>query len=406
VTVKDPKTGKMKKIGCFLFGLSATGKSTWSCHQLGFDLDAGEVTEVAQDDIVFLKDDGSAFGSEANFFVKTDVTREMQEAMYWSLIDRSALYENVFIDAHGNPDFMDETLCGNGRAVIRKDKLAVKHRGRMKGIEAPSVDIPSLDELDGIYFAFITRRNTIMNFAQELTPRQAVLAYLWGESTHSYASTPAKAGESVRIVGTDPFIVGSQGVKTNRFRDIIMKLVDKYGDKVKFFQYNTGGMGEIIKVEESGGKKVKKMVRKTGRVPIPLMAAIQRGDFRGTNVFEPGLLGTREIRECVGGDVAPWQASKFYGESEIQEYLEELVDGRRAYTAQIAEEGLDAEIQRWAEQSFEIANKTRRSQPKEEPKNFSFAIKEESDAFWGTEDETYSPIKVESKRRVRRTFVE
>ena len=38
---------------------------------------------------------------------------------------------------------------------------------------------------------------------------QAVLAYLWGESSHSFATQPAKAGESVRTVGTDPFIVGT-----------------------------------------------------------------------------------------------------------------------------------------------------------------------------------------------------
>jgi len=55
--------------------------------------------------------------------------------------------------------------------------------------------VPPLDDLDGIIFAFITRRNSIMTFSQELTPEQGVLAYLWGESSHCYASQPEKAGE-------------------------------------------------------------------------------------------------------------------------------------------------------------------------------------------------------------------
>jgi hypothetical protein len=50
-----------------------------------------------------------------------------------------------------------------------------------------------------------------MPFAQRLTPEQGVMAYLWGESTHSFATVPAKAGESVRIVGMDDFIIGAWG---------------------------------------------------------------------------------------------------------------------------------------------------------------------------------------------------
>ena len=51
-----------------------------------------------------------------------------------------------------------------------------------------------------------------MPFAQRLTPEQGVMAYLWGESTHSFATVPVKAGESVRIVGMDDFIIGAWGL--------------------------------------------------------------------------------------------------------------------------------------------------------------------------------------------------
>ncbi len=363
VTAKNERDGEMKRSGVFLFGLSATGKSTWSCHQLGLDYTGGEMTQACQDDIVFLKKDGGAFGSENGFFVKTDVDPELQEAMYNALIDKSALYENVLIDSKRMPDFLDETLCANGRAVIQKDKLSIKQGGKNVYIQADHIDLPPLDELDEIVFAFITRRNTIMSFAQRLTAGQAVLAYLWGESTHSYASQPAKAGESVRIVGTDPFIVGSRAKKVNSFHEIIMNLESRYPGKLRYFQYNTGGMGEIIEKGTSGKKT---LVRKTERVPIELMAAIQRGDMRHTNRYEEGPLGVERIISCIGGDaIKKYKPENFYNEDQIQQYIKDLFEGRRRFTGEISDEGLDPEILRLAEESYGAV-----SSPGPKPKPF------------------------------------
>jgi phosphoenolpyruvate carboxykinase (ATP) len=353
VTVRD-SNNKLKTYGVFLFGLTATGKSTWSCHKLGLDYDKGEKTIVTQDDIVFLKNDGSALGTENNFFVKTDVEKESQEAMYNALTDKSALLENVMIKADGKVDFLDETLTANGRAVVRRDKLKVKIKGKTIGIYSKSINLPPLEELDGLVFAFITRRNTIMSFAQELTPEQAVLAYLWGESTHSYASQPLKAGESVRIVGTDPFIVGPRAKKINRFYEIIMTLVSNCPGKLKFMQYNTGGLGEIIETHEENGQTKKRLVRKVSRVPINLMAQIQRGDLRGTNHYEKGLLGTKEIRLCEGKSLDEYALRNFYSEEQVQHYIKDLVAGRRKFTEEVSSEGLREEILYAAERSFRI----------------------------------------------------
>ncbi len=359
VTVKAPDAS-LKRYGVFLFGLTATGKSTWSCHQLGLDYNAGEGTQVCQDDIVFLKNDGSALGSEdQGFFVKTDVDPELQEALYNALTDKTALFENVMIDADGNVDFLDEALCANGRAVMRRDKLTIKVGRKRVNISSESINLPSLDDLDGVIFAFITRRNTIMPFAQELTPEQGVLAYLWGESTHSYASQPLRAGESVRIVGTDPFIIGSRGRKVNRFRKIVMELVEKYPSKIKFYQYNTGGIGEVIEQHEEDGIKKKKVLRKTERVPIDIMAGIQRGDLKGVNTYEPGMFGTNQIVKVEGGGIEEYDPKNFYSQDEIDDYLRDIVEGRMKYTELIAEEGLDDEVIKAAERSFDIMPKRR-----------------------------------------------
>ncbi len=378
VTARDAD-GRLKTYGVFLFGLTATGKSTWSCHQLGLDQERGEKTEVTQDDIVFLKNDGSALGSEDNFFVKTDVEKEYQEAMFNALIDKSALFENVMINSNGDVDFMDESLTANGRAVVQRKKLQVNIKGKMVGISSKSINLPPLQELDGLIFAFITRRNTIMSFAQELTPEQAVLAYLWGESTHSYASQPDKAGESVRIVGTDPFIVGSRAKKVNRFYEIIMTLASNFPGKIKFMQYNTGGQGEIIEAYEENGQQKKRLVRKVSRVPISLMAQIQRGDLRGTNRYERGILGTKEIKGCEGKSLEEYDIRNFYSEEQVQYYVKDLVDGRRSFTEEIASEGLRQEILYAAERSFRI------DKSGEKEKIFvpeAQAAEEKAPAFW------------------------
>lgn len=361
VTVRDSKTKQLMRYGVLLFGLSATGKSTWSCHQLGLDPYKGEETFVTQDDVVFLCDDGGTLGTEDNFFVKTDVSPDLQEAMYNSLIHSSALMENVMVKSDGYPDFLDESLCGNGRAVIQRRQLKVKMGWRKKKIFTKSIDLPPLSELDGLIFAFITRRNTIMPFAQKLTPEQGVLAYLWGESTHSYASEPAKAGESVRTVGTDPFIVGSRARKVNKFYNIIKKLTENYPGKVHCYQYNTGGVGEIIETSNINGKKIKNMVRKVQRVPIDLMAAIQRGDLRGTNEYTLGRLATQDIVSVVGHDLSQYNINSLYSKDQIDNYVIELVKGRRKFTEEIASEGLLPEIIREAERSFEIAPRKTRS---------------------------------------------
>ena len=355
VYVKDAISGKLKKFGVLLFGLSATGKSTWSCHQLGLDHKEGERTEVCQDDIVFLRPDGSAYGSEQGFFVKTDVDVKLQEAMYYALIDKTALYENVMIDYKGNPDFLDERLNANGRSVIQKSKVRIKIGNKLVPIEASSINLPPIEELDGLVFAFITRRNTIMPFAQKLTLEQAALAYLWGESTHSFASEPVKAGESGRTVGTDPFIIGSRGFKVNRFYEILKGLESRYPGKLHFYQYNTGGMGEILETIEKDGIKKKNMIRKTTRVPIDLMAAIQRGDLRSTNKYSKSPFGTDEVYQSEGGDLSNFDINKFYSKEQIDDYVREIVAGRKKFTEEIISEGLDSDIIKAAESSYDIS---------------------------------------------------
>ena len=195
------KDGQVKRYGMLLFGLSGTGKSTHSCHNHGLDGD-GEGISILQDDIVFLREDGSALGTEQGFFLKTEGIRpENQPLIYDGLLAPGALFENVMLDYQGNVDFGDLSLGGNGRAVIPRTAL---------GPDIPSdIDMPSLDNLDGLIIAFVTRRMTVLPIVSKLNAEQAAATFMLGESIETSAGDPARAGESVRVVGTNPFVIGA-----------------------------------------------------------------------------------------------------------------------------------------------------------------------------------------------------
>jgi hypothetical protein len=79
-------------------------------------------------------------------------------------------------------------------------------------------------------------------------------------------------GLAVRVIGevTREKVEVVRAANASTFYDIVMDLCARYPGKVKFVQYNTGGMGEIIKVTTEGGKAQRQLVRKTERVPLAL----------------------------------------------------------------------------------------------------------------------------------------
>jgi phosphoenolpyruvate carboxykinase (ATP) len=183
--------------------------------------------------------------------------------------------------------------------------------------------------------------------------------------------------------------------------------LEKYPGKVHFYQYNTGGVGEIIEMKEVGGAKQKTLVRKVTRVPINLMAAIQRGDLRGSNVYEKGILGTERIVKCDNWDLEQYEPHKLYNQEQIDFYLQDLVDGRRKFTEEVTEEGLDPKIKSLAEKSFEIApkQKVRVSMPEEIPPSVEEKEKKAA-AEWPAEFEITLPdtMKIRPPRMIKSRF--
>jgi phosphoenolpyruvate carboxykinase (ATP) len=321
--VAKGKDGELRRYGVILFGLTATGKTTHSCHGHGLD-EKGESAKVLQDDVVFLRKDGSAFGTEQGYYVKTEgLDLETQPSLYRACTNPNALLENVMVDFEGNVHFDEDCLTGNGRAMVRREDLG-------KDRVSKGIDLPVLSSLDGLIIAFITRRNTVVPIASKLTPEQAAGAFMLGESIESSGSDPRKAGQSVRVVGTNPFLIGDEAQEGNWFYDF----VKTHQDKVQCYLLNTGGIGEIRLAGKNGIPLVKQAVE---RVQIEEMASIIRGIARGTIEWvDDPLWKTLAPKKVDGMDISRFHLHRFYLKETVERYSSDLKKERIEYLEQFS----------------------------------------------------------------------
>ena len=315
VKAKD-EAGKIKRYSMILFGLSATGKTTHACHNHGL-LQDGEGQEIVQDDVVFIRPDGSTLGSERGFYLKTGyLDPKVQPIIFRAAISHNTIFENVMVDYLGNVHFDDITLTENGRAIIQRDDLGAD--------KSESVNLPSLAELDGMIIIFITRRNTVVPIASKLTLEQAAAVFMLGESVETSAGDPSRTGESVREVGTNPFIVGDEAFEGNWFYDFLKR----HSSKVQCYLLNTGGIGEIRKERDGSNKILKQAVR----VEIPEMAAIIRGIVRNSVSWKRDpYFDTLVPKKVNGVQMTKFDLSKFYSQEQINFYVDKLKRERREW---------------------------------------------------------------------------
>jgi len=233
---------KIQDKGALFFGLSGTGKTTLTCHTHGLRRPEGIV--IKQDDVVILKKDGSCFGTENNFYIKTEgLTAKQQPLLYNATMHNTAILENICVNLNGDIDFLNNFYGTNGRAIIQRKKL--KH-----------VDNINLDNTNFIFF--ITRRYDITPAIAKLTPEQAALFFMLGESIETSAGDPSKAGMTKRVVGTNPFIVGDLAEEGNIFYNIIKNIPN-----LECYLLNTGTIGEKYKITLNDTNSIIKMIAKS-----------------------------------------------------------------------------------------------------------------------------------------------
>ncbi len=300
----ETEAGELEDIGQVFLGLSATGKSTLTAH--GLWLDEPEEATMLQDDVCALLPDGTVAGSEGNgLYIKTiGLDADEQPAMYAATTHESAVLENVSVADDGTVDFDSGEYTTNGRASILREHLSSA---------GEEIDLGAVDQV------FFITRNPVMPPVAKLSAEAAAAAFMLGESIQTSAGDPSKAGESIRVVGTNPFIIGPEGEEGNRFRDLIEEL------DVDCFVLNTGHLGNEAKdigVTES----------------VTLLREIARGTVDWTDDEELGLT----IPESVPGI----EIGDFRVQDHVEDYvgkLQKLRAERREYLS--AFKSLDDDIE-------------------------------------------------------------
>jgi len=311
---RDQRAKKVKRYSMVIFGLTATGKTTHTCHDHGLT-GKGEGIEIVQDDVVFLKPDGSAYGPERGFYLKTEgVDPGILPLIYRAVTRPDAIFENVLVDYRGNVSFGDKTLTGNGRGIMQRSDFGKQC--------SKSLNIPPLEELDGMIMLFVTRRNTVVPPVSKLNAEQAAAAFMLGESIETSGSDPTRAGQSVRVVGMNPFIVGDFAEEGN----FMYEFARKNQDRIQFYLFNTGGVGEIAETTPEGERLI---LQKPEDIGIEESAAIIRAIARGQIEWtESEYFDVLVPKEVPGMDISRYDLDRFYSKELANALVKELVEER------------------------------------------------------------------------------
>ncbi|MBN1917758.1 MAG: phosphoenolpyruvate carboxykinase [Verrucomicrobia bacterium] len=291
---------RLHDVGFLFFGLSGTGKTSLSCHHHWLRWPEGVV--IRQDDVVILEPTGRAAGTEACYYIKTEGLRpDDQPLLYAAAISPRAILENVQVSGENNVvNFDDASLTSNGRAMVNRHDIAFTDG---------SVDLDAVHNL-----VFITRHFHIVPPVMKLSPEWGAAAFMLGESVETSAGDPTQAGKSKRVVGTNPFIVGSEADEGNIFLDILRK-----NPGMQCYLLNTGWVGG-----EHRGVKIS--VKDSARI-IEMIA-------RGTITWKPDEFWGFEVPEEVPGlDMSRFDPRNFYAQDEIDRASRELRDERRQWVA-------------------------------------------------------------------------
>lgn len=216
--------GGYQAVRTLLTALSANGKTTTTCRILARK--GMEKSWLIQDDGGTLMPDGSFHGFEAGgVFVKTEgVNPGEQVEIYYGLLKRDTVCENVYVTEEGDFDFENLERTSNGRAVVlRKDFMHA----------SPYIDVDRVDNL------ILITRGPLIPAISKLTTEQAVALMVLGQAMESSAGDPTSAGKIRSEFFYDPFIAGDKAEHANIFYEISSGL-----PHVNYYLMNTGGVGE------------------------------------------------------------------------------------------------------------------------------------------------------------------
>ncbi len=309
--VQVEKDGGLEDVGFLFFGLSGTGKTSLTCHSHWLNHPEGVV--IRQDDVVILEPNGSAMGTENSYYVKTDaLDLDSQPLLYSACLSRRTILENVKVyEDSMRIDFSDSSITSNGRAMVKRGDVAFTD---------DNIDLPRVHNI-----VFITRRNDVVPPIARLSPEFGAAAFMLGESIETSAGDPTMAGRAIRVVGTNPFIVGSESEEGNIFLSIL-----KRNPGMRCYMMNTGRVGGT---EGLAGENI------TVRDSVKIVEMIARDLI----TWKQDPFWGYEVPEQVPGmDYQRFGLENFYQPSEIDTLKESLRKERIEWLERF--DGLDESI--------------------------------------------------------------
>lgn len=287
---------ELKEVVAGVSGLTATGKTTTLCRK--FAKLHRESSEMIGDDGGTLAFDGSYAAFEmGGLYVKTEGLDESQPEILRGADSRDAFLENVAISKYPYiPDFKDISKTANGRAVVTRENLE---------IASPSLRADRLD------YIIILTRNPMINAINKLTPEQATMQFIYGESIESSGGNPEEAGKFKRVFFLDPFVCGNLLEHAMIFHDIIKR------NRIKCYLSNTGTIG-------ADDAKV------TLRQSLGIYNDLSRIELRFSS--EPDLLGYHYPIKCDRANLSLMNAHTLFPDKEIlKKKIKNFLKGRTEY---------------------------------------------------------------------------
>lgn len=277
-------------------GLTATGKTTTLCRR--FSRMPRETSEMIGDDGGTIGFDGSYAAFEiGGLYVKTEGLDRTQPEILRAAESKDAYLENVAITKYPYmPDFEDIRKTGNGRAIISRENLEIASTGL---------------RADKIHHIIILTRNPLLNVISKLTPEQATMQFIYGESIESTGGNPEEAGVFKREFFLDPFIAGDLLEHAMLFYDIIKR------NRIKCYLANTGTIGEH-------DKKV------SLRQSLAAYNDLLRFQMRFS--MDPDIIGNRYPIRCDRANLDMLVAERLFSDKALLEKkVEDFFKGRTQY---------------------------------------------------------------------------
>ncbi len=287
---------ELKEIVTAVSGLTATGKTTTLCRK--FSKMPRELSEMIGDDGGTVGFDGGYTAFEAGgLYVKTEGLDESQPEILRAVESRDAFLENVAMSTYPYiPDFRDVGKTGNGRAIVTRDNIEIASKNLRAG---------------KIQYIIILTRNPLVNVISRLTPEQATMQFIYGESIESTGGNPEEAGKFMRVFFLDPFIAGDRLEHAMIFYDIVKR------NNIPCYLANTGTIGpDDLKV--------------TLRQSLSAYNDLVRGQLRFS--YERDFLGYHHPIKCDRANLDLMNAQKLFRDPKMaRRRVENFFLGRQRF---------------------------------------------------------------------------